>query len=128
MARSQDPHNCTQVVPLGAFPGHDCRTVVWILACGEATKGPPVHPPELAYPCCLPALGRFTRWSPHEGLRQPYPSDHRARPWVSWRAEDSPRGLGRTLGKRVGIKPSRVRISYPPPHPTSNHAKLLSGD
>jgi hypothetical protein len=34
---------------------------------------------------------------------------------VSWLAEDSPRGLGRTLGKRVGIKPSRVRISYPPP-------------
>ena len=29
--------------------------------------------------------------------------------------EDSPRGLGRTLGKRVGLTPSRVRISYPPP-------------
>jgi len=23
-------------------------------------KGPPAHPPEPAYPCCLPALGRFT--------------------------------------------------------------------
>jgi hypothetical protein len=33
---------------------------------------------------------------------------------VSLPTEDSPRGLGRTLGKRVGIKPSRVRISYPP--------------
>ncbi len=32
-------------------------------------------------------------------------------------AEDSPRGLGRTLGKRVGGNPSRVRISYPPPVP-----------
>src|SRR4051812_49929108 len=31
------------------------------------------------------------------------------------RLEDSPRGLGRTLGKRVGGNPSRVRISYPPP-------------
>lgn len=30
-------------------------------------------------------------------------------------AEDSPSGLGRTLGKRVGGNPSRVRISYPPP-------------
>src|SRR3954470_16257800 len=33
------------------------------------------------------------------------------------RLEDSPRGLGRTLGKRVGGNPSRVRISYPPPLP-----------
>lgn len=32
--------------------------------------------------------------------------------------EDSPRGLGRTLGKRVGGNPSRVRISYPPPAPS----------
>ena len=69
------------------------------------------------------------RWrcTPHEG----YGNNTRSRlrrlrrgrwvPWrsgagsVFWLAEDSPRGLGRTLGKRVGIKPSRVRISYPPP-------------
>jgi hypothetical protein len=37
---------------------------------------------------------------------------------VSLPAEDSPRGLGRTLGKRVGLTPSRVRISYPPPPPS----------
>ncbi len=35
---------------------------------------------------------------------------------VLFAAEDSPSGLGRTLGKRVGGNPSRVRISYPP-HP-----------
>jgi hypothetical protein len=29
-------------------------------------------------------------------------------------AEDSPSGLGRTLGKRVGGNPSRVRIPHPP--------------
>lgn len=34
---------------------------------------------------------------------------------VLFAAEDSPSGLGRTLGKRVGGNPSRVRISYPPP-------------
>src|SRR5215471_8598463 len=34
---------------------------------------------------------------------------------VSFPAEDSPSGLGRTLGKRVGGNPSRVRISHPPP-------------
>lgn len=36
---------------------------------------------------------------------------------VMFPPEDSPRGLGRTLGKRVGGNPSRVRISYPPPVP-----------
>ena len=30
-------------------------------------------------------------------------------------AEDSPSGLGRTLGKRVGGNPSGVRIPHPPP-------------
>src|SRR5262249_34588082 len=47
-------------------------------------------------------------WAPQ------YPVHGPGERWVSWRTEDSPRGLGRTLGKRVGIKPSRVRISYPP--------------
>ncbi|GAA4521714.1 hypothetical protein GCM10023096_46930 [Nonomuraea ferruginea] len=27
---------------------------------GFPTKEPLAHPPEPAYPCCLPALGRFT--------------------------------------------------------------------
>ena len=31
------------------------------------------------------------------------------------RLEDSPSGLWRTLGKRVGCKPSGVRIPHPPP-------------
>ena len=30
-------------------------------------KGPPAHPPELTYPCCLPALGEFSEMTPHEG-------------------------------------------------------------
>src|SRR5438874_11326142 len=76
--------------------------------------GPPVHPSEPAYPCCLPALGRFTGCTPHEGLRQLYPLVSGGWASVSSSTEDSPRGLGRTLGKRVGLTPSRVRISYPP--------------
>jgi hypothetical protein len=32
-----------------------------------------VHPSEPAYPCCLPALGRFTRYTPHEGLPRSLP-------------------------------------------------------
>jgi hypothetical protein len=96
-----------------------------------------VHPSEPAYPCCLPALGRFTRCTPHEGLaanstrhglvRMVGPAAAVAQPtaprYVSFPAEDSPRGLGRTLGKRVGIKPSRVRISYPPPPSSSRNAR-----
>ena len=27
-----------------------------------------MHPTELAYPCCLPALGELGKLSPHEGL------------------------------------------------------------
>ena len=30
-------------------------------------QGPPAHPPEPAYPCCLPALGGFSGMTPHEG-------------------------------------------------------------
>src|SRR5882757_1621490 len=40
---------------------------------------------------------------------------------VSLPTEDSPSGLGRTLGKRVGGNPSRVQISYPPRLPTWAH-------
>ncbi len=32
-------------------------------------KGDPTHPSELADPCCIPALGEFTRWTPH-GIRE----------------------------------------------------------
>src|SRR2546429_4976922 len=78
------------------------------------TEGPPVHPSEPAYPCCLPALGRFTGCTPHEGLRPLYPVVPGRETSVSSSTEDSPRGLGRTLGKRVRLTPSRVRISYPP--------------
>ncbi len=43
------------------------------------------------------------------GIRGTWPSP------VRFRAEDSPRGLWRSLGKRVGFTPSRVRIPHPPP-------------
>src|SRR5215469_9528241 len=85
-------------------------------------KGPPAHPPELAYPCCLPALGDLARLAPCEGSAAQFsPAGPRLWPLpapaapVSCPAEDSPSGLGRTLGKRVGGNPSGVRISYPPP-------------
>src|SRR5262245_28351950 len=43
--------------------------------------------------------------------------------------EDSPSGLGRTLGKRVGGNPSRVRISHPPPRrPAMLHVRSCSSE
>ncbi len=88
-----------------------------------------MHPTEPTCPCCLPALGEFSEMSPHEGLRRVYGASppnadsglapHRfvAHPsnQVTSPAEDSPSGLWRSLGKRVGCKPSGVRIPYPPP-------------
>jgi hypothetical protein len=98
-----------------------------------ATQRPLAHPPEPAYPCCLPALGGFSGITPHEGSAKKNspcatvrPTAHARppRPRIGWRStlarpvslptEDSPSGLGRTLGKRVGGNPSRVQISYPP--------------
>src|SRR4051794_21375778 len=87
--------------------------------------GPPAHPAELTCPCCLPALGEFSEMPPHGGLAQSLgeqPSASKAA-WISrgtrrpvpYPTEDSPSGLWRSLGKRVGCKPSGVRIPYPPP-------------
>ena len=89
-------------------------------ACSEPvhrTKRPPTHPTELAYPCCLPALGELGKMSPRGGLSQslgegPAPAQGDpgqgdftgpvGRP-VRSRTEDSPSGLWRSLGKRVGL-------------------------
>src|SRR3546814_14011602 len=88
-------------------------------------KRPPMHPTELTCPCCLPALGEFSEMLPHGGLAgslgQGGPagqSEHRfpASPTqrVASSAEVSPSGLWRSLGKRVGLTPSGVRIPLPP--------------
>ena len=50
--------------------------------------------------------------------------DAAARGTVPSPAEDSPSGLGRTLGKRVGGNPSRVRIPYPPRLPSQRFGRL----
>lgn len=57
-----------------------------------------------------------TMWRAPQGPGAPHRPCQRTSPsGVECPTEDSPRGLGRTLGKRVGGNPSRVRISYPPP-------------
>ena len=83
-----------------------------------AKQGPLAHPPELTCPCCLPALGGFSEMTPHEGSRQGYGRRRSCMHWslVTSSTEDSPSGLWRSLGKRVGGNPSGVQIPYPPPH------------
>ncbi|MDQ1294380.1 MAG: putative polymerase subunit gamma and tau [Actinomycetota bacterium] len=94
------------------------------------SEGLPAHPPEPTYPCCLPALGEFSGMTPRgePGITLPVPrgSAHRRPPEgdggastgigsIDSPVEDSPSGLGRTIGNRVGLTPSGVQIPYPPP-------------
>ena len=86
-------------------------------ACRRDMKRPPAYPTELACPCCLPALGEFGKMPPRgglpESLGEPRRGDQRrSRPVrfpalaaepVASSAEDSPSGLWRSLGKRVGL-------------------------
>jgi hypothetical protein len=74
----------------------------------------PTHPPEPVDPCCLPALGEFTGCAPRGPVAKCSRSPRRATGRLGFEAEDSPSGLWRTLGKRVGFTPSRVRIPHPP--------------
>src|SRR3954453_264065 len=90
-------------------------------------KRPPAHPTELACPCCLPALGEVGEVPPRGGLRTSVGEPRstlqsgagrfrgpEAGP-VASSAEVSPSALWRSLGKRVGLTPSGVRIPLPPP-------------
>src|SRR5699024_7931757 len=76
-------------------------------AAPTGTKGPPAHPVELTYPCCLPALGGLGEVPPHEGSASESTAPHAFRPTgggaITSLAEDSPSGLWRSLGKRVGL-------------------------
>ncbi len=84
----------------------------------NSPRPPPRNPPGLSRfhrtlplpdrQCGVPHRARGTHHRPCQGTS---PSG------VECSTEDSPRGLGRTLGKRVGGNPSRVRISYPPQPP-----------
>ena len=79
-----------------------------------------MHPSELSYPCYLSILGDLAKVTPHEEST-PILNPERANFQTTNNAarimalENSPSGLWRTLGKRVGCKPSGVRIPYSPP-------------
>src|ERR1700722_3500592 len=71
--------------------------------------GDPAHPPEPIDPCCLPALGEFTGWTPRGVHRE---SSTRLRfdcpktltcARLPWPTEDSPSGLWRSPGTRDGL-------------------------
>ena len=78
-----------------------------------------MHPSELSYPCYLSILGDLAKVTPHEEST-PILNPERANFQAANNAarimalENSPSGLWRTLGKRVGCKPSGVRIPYSP--------------
>ncbi|GAA4543579.1 hypothetical protein GCM10023175_20540 [Pseudonocardia xishanensis] len=48
--------------------GHEPRLPIDPDRNARGKKGDPAHPPEPADPCCLPALGEFTGWTPR-GIR-----------------------------------------------------------
>ena len=90
-------------------------------------KGHPTYLEELSYPCCIPALGEFGEVPPRgvpttSVCRGGPPAETGppgflgdAGPPVASPTEDSHSGLVRTIGNRVGIKPSGVQIPHPPP-------------
>ena len=51
-----------------------------------------MHPTELAYPCCLPALGEFGKMPPHGGLAQSLGERRTSAKAARVRAADLPRG------------------------------------
>ena len=84
----------------GLFASPDCLCARSRLSrpCIGRNKGLPTHPPEPAYPCCLPALGEFCEVTPHE---EPRPS---------LRHNRHPRQRGRRQcsdGPRRGDEPRR---------------------
>ena len=117
--------------PVAAVEGGATRATLTLAARPRTAKWTPAHPPEPAYPCCLPALGEFREMTPHEGSPSVYadrrsPAVSDAQP-VTSAAEDSPSGLWRTLGKRVGVTPrgfeSRILRS-----PDVSHGRLRLHD
>ena len=89
-------------------------------------KGPPTHPLERAYPCCIPTLGEFSAVMPREGsgviiVITPLPLASRERS----RQEDSHSGRVRTLGKRVKGNLSRVQIPHPPHLKTKSRPRCI---
>src|ERR1700722_16523270 len=103
----QSSHGWGQVAPHPGGPGRRHRP--WARGAPRPgwrprTAGPGSRPG--------PAGATATAWS---GELVPHAASGRSLTPVSLPAEDSPSGLGRTLGKRVGGNPSGVRISYPPP-------------
>src|SRR4051812_44860106 len=61
------------------------------------TRRPLAHPPEPAYPCCLPALGELGGVTPHEGspttvvgCMASWAAVHWPARWLDFAAEDSP--------------------------------------
>src|SRR5699024_6039208 len=91
------------------------------------SERPPAYPAVLTDPCCIPALGGWSEIPSRGGLRPILRSQSRLAhagpvPVPSY-VEDSHSGLVRSLGKRVGLTPSGVRIPYPPPRRNEHNSR-----
>src|SRR5436305_9141040 len=74
------------------------------------TQGTPRAPARACLSLLPSGPGEVRRVSATRGV------GHRVYGWAVFSsAEDSPSGLGRTIGNRVGRDPSGVQIPYPPP-------------
>jgi hypothetical protein len=81
-------------------------------------KGTPRAPISAHLPLLPSGPGGFSEMTPREGSESRVRARHCPLTkwlWVTSPTEDSPSGLWRSLGKRVGLTPSGVRIPYPPP-------------
>ena len=80
-------------------------------------KGTPRAPDRACLPLLPSGPGGFSEMTPHEGSFESvrgYRCKRHVGCSVASPAEDSPSGLWRSLGKRVGRNPSGVQIPYPP--------------
>ena len=81
-------------------------------------NGTPRAPISAHLPLLPSGPGGFSEMTPREESRDRVRAGQCACAkwlWVISPTEDSPSGLWRSLGKRVGLTPSGVRIPYPPP-------------
>ena len=114
-------HSCPGGVQRGTTTrgaGHDPRRAAASRKSSQLARRRAAGP-SLAQRPRLPG-GRHLRLRPRRaithGKRRPGAISSDAHPLVASPAEDSHSGLVRTIGNRVGIKPSGVQIPHPPPH------------
>ena len=93
-------------------------------------EGLPTHPPEPAYPCCLPALGEFCEVTPHEEPRSSLRHNRHPRQRGRRQCSNGPRlGNGSPQGngpRRPGQRADATADRISTPFQTSEHRLAFS--